>query len=152
MKQTTEEMIAIMEHYADGGIVEYSLDNEEWYSDEEPEWDWLGCFYRRKEEKEDHFNREIVKKRGEVMLHYGKGGDVEYLDPTTLHWLDAKLPTWDWSLREYRIKEKSFSITLLYDNEEGFETDFELLCNKDYQGVDGNYGYVLNLHHIGVEK
>ena len=52
----TVEMIEVMQHYADGGEVEYTIKNEfdevHWAKVTSPSWDWVDCDYRIKEPKQ----------------------------------------------------------------------------------------------------
>lgn len=44
---TTEEMIAVMQHYADGGDVEFTIGNDPlWAIATQPNWDWPNVDYR----------------------------------------------------------------------------------------------------------
>ena len=48
-----KEMIKVMEHYADGGVVESTeLDYDEWVVADNPRWDWVYHEYRIKPEKQ----------------------------------------------------------------------------------------------------
>lgn len=48
--KTIEEMIAVMQAYADGKEIEYSSDNEIWSKAKNPFWDWDNYDYRIKPE------------------------------------------------------------------------------------------------------
>jgi hypothetical protein len=49
-RETTQERIKIMQHYADGGEIEETFKNEGvWYYREEPRWNWADHDYRIKE-------------------------------------------------------------------------------------------------------
>lgn len=51
--KTIQEMIAVMQAFADGEIIEYSIKAdklEDWIIAENPFWDWLRIDYRVKEE------------------------------------------------------------------------------------------------------
>lgn len=52
---TTKEKIEVMQHYVDGGKIEINGISgrwKEWTDHDEPEWDWLKCKYRIKQEPE----------------------------------------------------------------------------------------------------
>lgn len=49
--KTIEEMIKVMEHFKNGGEIEFSSDNNNWHNLEEPQWNWSDYDYRIKEQK-----------------------------------------------------------------------------------------------------
>lgn len=49
--KTIEEQIKVMQHFANGGEVEYTNYNDKWEKASAPMWDWCNCDYRIKEEK-----------------------------------------------------------------------------------------------------
>ena len=49
--KTIEEQIKVMQHFANGGEVEYTNYNGKWEKASTPTWDWCNCHYKIKEEK-----------------------------------------------------------------------------------------------------
>ena len=50
--KTINEMVKVMQHYANGGLIEFTDSGERyWMSIKEPVWDWVCFDYRIKEEK-----------------------------------------------------------------------------------------------------
>lgn len=50
-----KEMIKVMQHYENGGKVEYTIKKEpevHWATVTSPSWDWVDCDYRIKEQKQ----------------------------------------------------------------------------------------------------
>jgi len=100
----------------------------------------------------NQFGRDLAKMRGEIMLHFGNGGEIEYLDSTSDYWIDAKFPRFDWETTEYRIKKEIFPITLYYYDEQAREDDKAELSKKEFMGDEkGRFGQAINLRHNGVE-
>lgn len=50
--KTIQEQIEVMQHYANGGEIEFN-NGEEWMIISEPQWNWYDCDYRIKESKEE---------------------------------------------------------------------------------------------------
>ena len=49
-REETKEAIKVMQHYADGGEVEYrSCDKSDWSFDDSPWWNWISYTYRIKQ-------------------------------------------------------------------------------------------------------
>ena len=52
MKENLQEKIKVMQHFADGGDIEIKAYGvEEWIVDSDPQWNWVTCEYRIKEEE-----------------------------------------------------------------------------------------------------
>ena len=71
-REETAEAIKVMEHYRDGGEVEYQdLTDSEWYDRNPPIWDWIKYAYRIKKSSGECWAD--ITERGTII---GIGGSV----------------------------------------------------------------------------
>lgn len=110
MIKTVKEMIKVMEHYANGGEIEVLITEDgysEWYSENEPSWNWDDYEYRIKEYKYpiwfkaistgliirfDDLNSGSVVEEGTTSYNKGvyKNNWIKHTDNE--HWIQVKEP------------------------------------------------------------
>ena len=80
-----EEMIKVMQHYADGGEVEYSVrESNVWNKASTPVWDWTEFDYRIKEQKQKVTIEKWLCKSGENSFYIHEGADADGLEKVKL--------------------------------------------------------------------
>ena len=80
-----DEMIKVMQHYADGGEVEAGIKNSKIWTDcNYPEWNWNSMDYRIKEQKEKVTIEKWLCKSGENSFYIHEGTDADGLEKVKL--------------------------------------------------------------------
>ena len=80
-----EEMIKVMQHYADGGEVEYSVrESNVWNKASTPVWDWTEFDYRIKKQKQKITIEKWLCKSGENSFYIHEGADADGLEKVKL--------------------------------------------------------------------
>lgn len=83
-----------------------------------------------------------IEEQIKVMQHYANGGEVESIDVYDGNWYRCILPSWNWGVKEYRIKEESNKITIeewVCQNEYG---EYRVFKGDDNYFKDINYSKI----------
>lgn len=79
------EMIKVMQHYINGGEVEFKYSDEsEWVKDNDPCWNWNAFEYRIKEQKQKVTIEKWLCKSGENSFYIHEGTDADGLEKVKL--------------------------------------------------------------------
>ena len=82
--KTIEEMIEVMQHYANGGEVEI-FSNDKWVDAIKPGWNWYRSDYRIKEQKKAVIIEKWLMKAGDRKSFFIADGDKSYLENYNSH-------------------------------------------------------------------
>jgi len=79
--KTIQEQIEVMQHFANGGEVEFYSDfNKRWEELSTPVWDWRSTDYRIKEQKKTVIIEKWLMKAGDKKSFFIAEGDKSYLE------------------------------------------------------------------------
>lgn len=75
--KTIQERIEVMQHFANGGEVEFYSDfNKRWEETSTPEWDWRSTDYRIKEQKKTVIIEKWLCKDGDTSYYIVETSDI----------------------------------------------------------------------------
>jgi hypothetical protein len=81
--KTTQEQIKVMQHFANGGVVEYVIAGYNgWLPTTQPSWDWIHCDYRVGQPKKKQVKM-LCWKIGSTLAWYEEEGAVSITETIT---------------------------------------------------------------------
>ena len=91
MSKTIQEQIEVMQHFANGGEVEY-YENKKWFKVSVPTWDWYNYDYRIKEQKKTiTIEKWLLKTYSEARYDIAETSNITDYVMSCIGWEKVKL-------------------------------------------------------------